>query len=199
MTGWVLPNKAALALAFALVSLSALGADGEGNDAYTIRRSDIPKDAPRFGDYPAERHGGANTVPDVRSDPRSRRYRTQLTNWGREKPNFAGHYILATWGCGTSCTEIAVIDAMTGKVFHPPGARTNFIGDVDHEVLADIQPGERRADFGALHYRADSRLLILIGMPDARAENRGISYFVWENDRLTRVRFIPKAPMPPGK
>jgi hypothetical protein len=188
-----------LALAFALASLPAFGADDEGYNAYTIRQSDIPKDAPRFRDYHTKLYAGSNALPDVRSDLRSRRYRTQLESWAREKPNFAGHYIVATWGCGTSCTEIAVIDAITGKVFHPPGARTNSIEDVHYEVLVEGKSGERRSDFGALQYRADSRLLILIGTPDGRVENHGISYFVWDNDRLTRIRFVPKAPSPHSK
>lgn len=181
------------ALAFVLVSLAAFGAvDSKGYDEYTIRSSDIPKDAPRFKDYPAKLFRGPDAVPDLRSDPRSRMYRTQLRGWATEKPNFAGHYILATWGCGTGCTQIAVIDALTGKVFHPPGARTNSVVDVHDELLVDGDSSPRRADFGALRYSADSRLLVLIGTPEARTENRGISYFVWENDGLRRVRLVQK-------
>lgn len=184
---------AVLALAFALVSLPAFGAvSDDGYDEYTIRPSDIPKDAPRLKDYPAVPYAGANAAPDVRTDPRSRMYRTQLRGWATEKPNFAGHYILATWGCGTGCTQIAVIDALTGKVFHPPGVRTNSVVNVHHELLADGDSSPRRADFGALQYSLDSRLLILIGTPEHRIENRGISYFVWENDALRRIRFVPK-------
>jgi hypothetical protein len=120
-------------------------------------------------------------------------YRTQLRGWAKEKPNFAGHYILATWGCGTGCTQIAIIDAITGKVFHPPGARTNSVVNVHHELLVAGESSARRADFGALRYSTDSRLLVLIGAPEDRVENRGISYFVWENDVLRRIRFVPKA------
>ena len=189
-----------LALALALVSLPAFGAmDDEGYDEYTIRPSDIPKDAPRLKDYPAKPYAGPNAAPDVRSDPRSRMYRTQLRGWAKEKPNFAGHYILATWGCGTGCTQIAVIDALTGKVFHPPGSRTNSIVNVHDELLVDGDSSQRRADFGALRYSASSRLLILIGTPENRVENRGISYFVWENDGLRRIRFVPKAGHPDKK
>jgi len=119
-------------------------------------------------------------------------YRTLLTGWATEKPNFAGHYILATWGCGTGCTQIAVIDALTGKVFHPPGARTNSVADVHEELLIDGDSSPRRADFGALRYSVDSRLLVLIGTPEERRENRGISYFIWENDSLRKIRFVPK-------
>jgi len=174
------------ALALVLGSPAAFGAD-------TIRLSDIPKDAPRSQDYPAKPYDGPNAIADVRSDPRSRMYRTQLRGWATEKPNFAGHYILATWGCGTGCTQIAVIDALTGKVFHPAGARTNSVADVHEELLVGGDSSPRRADFGALQYSVDSRLLVLIGTPEERAENRGISYFVWESDSLRRVRLVPKA------
>ncbi len=178
-----------LALAFALVALPAIGAR-EGGES-EVRAADIPKDAPRFKDYPAEPYSGSNAAPDIRGDPRSRRYRTQLRDWARERPNFAGHYILATWGCGTGCTEIAVIDAVTGKIFHPPGASTNQIANVDTDLLEDVSATPRRADFGALRYRVDSRLLILFGAPEGRAENLGISYFVWEGDNLKRIRLVP--------
>ena len=33
----------------------------------------------------------------------------------------------------------------------------------------------------------------LVGMPEERKENRGISYFVWENDAPRRIRFVPRA------
>jgi len=187
-------RRAFLALAFALVSLPAPGAaSDDGYDEFTIRASDIPKDAPRLRDYPATPYTGPHAAPDVRSDPRSKAYRTQLRGWATEKPNFAGHYILATWGCGTGCTQIAIIDALTGKVFHPPGVRSNSIADVHDELLLDEGSSPRRADFGALRYRADRRLLILFGMPEGRQENRGISYFVWEKDALKRIRLVPKA------
>ncbi|HEY8360739.1 MAG TPA: hypothetical protein VIL30_25050 [Ramlibacter sp.] len=179
-----------LALSLALALLPAFGA---GEDAQMIRSADIPRDAPRFEDHPAQPYAGANAPVDVGSDVRSRRYRTQLQNWAREKPNFAGHYIVATWGCGTGCTQVAVIDAASGKVFHPAGATVNYIMDVDPEVLVDIKDGERRADFGALHYRVDSKLLVVFGTPEGRAQNNGISYFVWEGDRLNRLRFVAKA------
>lgn len=183
-----------LALALTAGLLPAFGAVNQADDAPMIRESQIPRDAPRFEAYAATPYTGANAVPDVHSDPRSRQYQTQLRSWAREKPNFAGHYILATWGCGTGCTELAVIDAATGKVFYPPEARVNHIEDVDPDALVDIKEGDRRADFGAMRYRADSRLLIVFGTLNGRAENEGISWFVWEDDRLRRVRFVKIAP-----
>jgi hypothetical protein len=32
-------------------------------------------------------------------------------------PNFAGHFTVAVWGCGSNCVSYAVIDAITGAVY----------------------------------------------------------------------------------
>jgi hypothetical protein len=188
-----------LALAFALMSTAAFAVDDEGYNEYTIRPSDIPKDAPRFEDYPAKPYHGRNAAPDVRSHPDSRMFRTRLKAWAKEKPNFAGHYILATWGCGTDCTQISIIDARTGKIFFPSGARANAAVNVHHDLLGGGDIFQLWHGSGAVRYRADSRLLVLIGMPEESVKNRGISYFVWENERLRRIRFIPKAWYPESK
>ena len=45
---------------------------------------------------------------------------------------------------------------------------------------------------GGISYKVDSRLLIIIGMPEERVEDRGISYYVWEEDHLKMVRFVKK-------
>jgi len=182
-----------LVSAFVLVGVMALSAvDDEGYDEYTIRPSDIPKDAPRFEDYPAKSYRGGHVALDLRSHPDAMTYRTRLKAWAKEKPNFAGHYILATWGCGASCTHITIINVRTGKVFFPDGARTNLAVDTHHALLGNRDVFEVWSGAGTLRYQTDSRLLVLIGMPEENEENRGISYFVWENERLRRVRFIPK-------
>lgn len=202
LTWWsaLMPRHLWLLLVVSVFSLTATaGIDHEGYNEYTIRPSDIPKDAPRFEDYPAKVYRGANATPDLRSHPDSRMYRTQLKAWAKEQPNFAGHYILATWGCGTDCVQIAIINARTGKFFHPAGARSNHAVNVHHELLGPGGILDHWHGFGAVQYRPDSRLLVLIGMPGESVENRGISYFVWEKERLTRIRFVPKAWYPERK
>jgi len=86
---------------------------GDEYDEHTIRPSDIPADAPKFKNFPAEIHLGDNARLSFRSKV-AREYRTRLSQWAKEKPNFADHYILATWGCGTNCTQITIVDAKTG-------------------------------------------------------------------------------------
>jgi hypothetical protein len=73
--------------------------------------------APQFDDYLAR-----DTFPsppagvDLRSAPGARRYRTRLTEGAKEGPNFAGHYTVVEWGCGSPCWQFAIIDARTGQI-----------------------------------------------------------------------------------
>lgn len=171
-------------------TLVVAATDEDGYNEYTIRPSDIPPDAPKFEDFPAKIFSGQNALPDLRSNATARTFRSRLAQWAKEKPNFAGHYILATWGCGTDCTHIALIDARTGRIFHPPGATTNVAVNV-HDAL--LEESDLWHATGAVKFRPDSRLLILVGMPEESVTNRGISYYVWANDRLKRIRFVHKA------
>ena len=68
--------------------------------------------------------------------PEQRLYRTRIRNgvsigsdvWtgnldnqvGRKGPNFAGHFFVIRWGCGSQCVMMATVDAETGQVFEPP-------------------------------------------------------------------------------
>ena len=46
----------------------------------------------------------------------ARRSRTVLTEAAASGPDFAGHFTVVTWGCGTSCQTVAIIDETTGRV-----------------------------------------------------------------------------------
>lgn len=68
----------------------------EEYNEYTIGPEDIPLDAPKFEGFPASPYTGPNAKPDLHGNRESRTFRTQLVSWAKEKPNFAGHYILGT-------------------------------------------------------------------------------------------------------
>lgn len=56
---------------------------------------------PRFKDYPvAEKFNGPTARLIWKGE--ARMYRTRIREAAREQPNFAGHYIVASWGCGES-------------------------------------------------------------------------------------------------
>ncbi len=173
-------------MVFALAALApavARAADppsclGGGCDGGTILPDEIPADAPRFADYPAR------VVPITRPAPAKivgaqRWFRTRLREGAERGPNFAGHYTLATWGCGAGCVSWAVIDAVTGRVFDTSNMATTQNFNVADELAQHT-----------VQYRLDSRLLVVIGEINENPKMRGISYFVWTGAQLDRVRFI---------
>lgn len=54
-------------------------------------------------------------------------YRTRISDGMRQGANFAGHYALIGWGCGTSCKVYVVGDVITGRMFDFPLSGEEFI------------------------------------------------------------------------
>lgn len=113
-----------------------------------------PAEVPQYSDHPAARSftGRAATVRLVTAQ--DRKYRTRLLAAAGTSPNFAGNYILALWGCGTACTEGAVIDPKTGTISWLP----YFVVGCSFGLTCGDQVEPPQIEF-----RADSRLLILNG------------------------------------
>lgn len=44
-------------------------------------------------------------------------YRTVLKEGAKKGPNFAGHYTVVSFGCGTQCQDNWIIDATTGIIY----------------------------------------------------------------------------------
>ena len=74
-------------------------------------------------------------------------FRTVIRDAAGGRPDFAGHDILTSWGCGTTCLRTVAIDAATGRATWVPFTVSN--GPIG---LDDPRP-----------FRRDSRLLILRG------------------------------------
>lgn len=52
------------------------------------------------------------------SHPLAKQFKSVITdNYQSKNINFAGHYIVTTWGCGSSCEQGAMVDTRTGKVY----------------------------------------------------------------------------------
>lgn len=140
---------------------------------------------PTFRQYAARVEKIKNVKVNLRSHKNANMFRTNLRNAAKEGVNFAGHYILTTWGCGTNCTQSAIIDARNGRVFFPRelgGAGFGFC-----ELPDDTEPAV---------YQADSRLLVLSGFKggDLSVENApcGIYYLEWTGRNFKQVQFAEK-------
>ncbi|NHZ98174.1 hypothetical protein [Massilia sp. CCM 8734] len=148
---WRTGARAALAALLALVPASALA-------------------APRFGDFPVPAiHHGATARP-LLADAHSRNYATRLRRATAGKADFAGRYVLATWGCGASCIMSAAIDARTGAVSWLPFTVCCWDADVDTP----------------LEYKLDSRLLIVHGARDE--QGGGTHYYQFDGKRFAEIR-----------
>ncbi len=179
------PGIAAAMLAAPLTALACKGAPDDGSDEYTICPEHYPADAPRFEDYPAKPYTGQVAAVRWQADRESRMYRTMLKESTQgQRPNFAGHFIAAHWGCGAGCVTTKIIDVRTGKVFHPAVVETNSEVNLDDSFYEN----------GTLRYRADSRLFVLIGVPGEDEKRRGISFFEWTGTRMKLLRFVKVPP-----
>lgn len=120
------------------------------------------------------------------SHRKAKQFRTNLKEaLAAGKVNFAGKFIIAEWGCGSGCTQAAIIDAQTGKVFFP---------DVLWQVIAgSLTLGKREL----LEYNEESRLLIIAGYAgmnggDSDKFQHGIFYLEWTGTNFKLLKFTRK-------
>jgi len=72
---------------------------------------------PEPGDFPAgEAYDGPPAAVDFGPAPGSDMFRTRILDGVSSGANFAGHYRLISWGCGTACQEHAIVDLVTGEI-----------------------------------------------------------------------------------
>jgi hypothetical protein len=78
---------------------------------------------PQFEDFPVSAaYKGPHAPVDLDSNPEAQTYRTRLREGAKKPPNFAGHYVMVEWGCGTECTVYMMVDVKNGRVFDAPQA-----------------------------------------------------------------------------
>src|SRR5262245_24206398 len=73
---------------------------------------------PRFADYPEPKlYKGKVKRPVITAkiDTYTREKLRDMVG-SDEKANFAGHYHVAVWGCGSACVTGSIIEARTGAV-----------------------------------------------------------------------------------
>ena len=99
----------------------------------------------------------------------------------KDGPNFAGHYTIVRWGCGSDCRQFAIVDARTGTVYFP-----RELTQIDSGPYIGDDP---LASEESLQFRRDSRLLIAVGRRYVGEKDRGIGkyYYRWQNNKLKLI------------
>lgn len=84
--------------------------------AGVYKKYKVPYD---FSAYKVSVYKGKLAQPDFRTDTAAWEFRTQIRSQCKENGiNFAGHFTVVQWGCGTECSEFAIVDRITGHIYY---------------------------------------------------------------------------------
>ncbi|WP_322027095.1 hypothetical protein [Burkholderia sp. BCC1977] len=166
---------------FAALTLCA-GATWPATPSAVMSVSECP--TPSFERYPAR---AAHAPRTPARSPRlggkeARLYRTVIRDAFTQAANFAGHYRVAIWGCGTDCRNFAIVDKYSGATYTMPGVRA---------ISGVMGNDDERVDF-----RPDSALLIVSGCfnDDCDDSNAKAARFFYEWTG-TRLRPVGRCPL----
>jgi hypothetical protein len=160
--------------------------------------------SPRFEDYPIREVFSGTPAAPILASAEQRMYRPRIRNgawpgiettYGSWKnpvkhkgPNFAGHYFVIYWGCGSQCVMMATVDAKTGKVYDPPlsGAGSELYVPLDN--LSEME----------IDFRPDSSLLVLRNACRNFKDRKtcGMYYFNWKDSHFDLVKFVAARSVP---
>ena len=133
----------------------------------------------RFEDFAtAETLTGSRAVPVLRTKLQ-REFRSRILDGAKLPPNFAGHYRIVQWGCGSDCVDFVTVDLNTGDVYDPP------FNSLWVDAFTERWRGE-----GLIH-KVNSRLLVPEGCPSERC---GRFYYEWTGHDFKLLTYTKKAP-----
>lgn len=101
---------------------------------------------------------GAPKYPDYSFELEASRFQSVINKAVDSETNFAGHYTVATWGCGTDCFGYAVVDLLSGEVvtFNPANENYNISGlDISgrYMILNPVMSGQDKKYYKLSEYR----------------------------------------------
>lgn len=139
--------------------------------------------APNFEDFATTEEWKGPAPKVIIDNPNVRMFRTQFREAASQPPNFAGHYRIKIWGCGTQCLEAGMLDLATGRVIELPATEQRKSWEHWMVCYSAFQPS-------GIESRANSRLLI-VRCADVIGKDGGSylrsSYFVYENHSFKKV------------
>jgi hypothetical protein len=98
-----------------------------------------------FDKYPASNIFRGRPATPILDSRKAREYRTTIRYSAKRGPDFAGHYTIADWGCGSQCSNFVVIDAITGRVYVPPDNVSFSIGGPIYRLNSTLVVTEQLA------------------------------------------------------
>lgn len=132
-------------------------------------------EVPQFRDYPAVRTHYGPSAP-IKLAKEDMMFRTRLRAAAKKHPNFAGNFVLETWGCGTTCLMGAAINLATGRVVQIPFS------------ICCAKTGDPR--FNPIEFRPNSRLIIFAGLRNEE-ESMGAHYYEFDGHEFRFLITVP--------
>jgi hypothetical protein len=133
---------------------------------------------PRFADFRVStKFSGRNAKPILDKDAKV--FRTRIGIAAKQKPNFAGEFIVGSWGCGSECLSGVVINARTGRVYQIPFTVCCW----------SYEDASEPVDF-----RNNSRLIVFSGTRDERPTNTrdDLHYYEFKNGRFRYLKTLKR-------
>ena len=129
--------------------------------------------APKFTAFPATPFTGRAVPVQLLTDD-DRAFRSRLRDASVRPVNFAGEYVLTTWGCGTECVTGAAVNLRTGVVAHMSFTVNGWHGEGDN-----------------LTFKPDSRLLVAAGNINETGTIYGVHFFEFKDDVFKEIATVP--------
>lgn len=141
---------------------------------------------PTFSQYPAKVEKARAKAIDFRHSRGAETFRTRLTDGLRRGVNFAGHYVVVGWGCGTGCISGGIIDARNGRVYFPNAFHDIGVWYDDSGYIAE-----------PVKFRKNSRLFVISGISGDQEERNddkiwGDYYYELKGNGLGLIKFVPR-------
>jgi hypothetical protein len=126
---------------------------------------------PMFGEYPEPvAKLKVNAKPKLVSG-QDREFKTRIAAASNQGVNFAGHYVLSSFGCGAACVMAFALDKKSGEVTWLPFTVCCW-GNINN----DAEP---------LSFKKNSRLVIITG--SRNEQGKGIYYYEFKNSTFALV------------
>lgn len=173
---------------------------------FSVSATSAQEHVPQFDQYPVSSIFKGKPAEPILDTPEKRKFRTMIRQgiakgWGvhpngsygpeRPGPNFAGHYIVITWGCGSGCLDMVIADAITGRIYPPPLS----VGNIRDQKIAIPNLGLGWADF---YHREDSSLFVMKSCPGASGGFKynfsGTSYFTFGPSGFKLIKRVKCGP-----
>jgi hypothetical protein len=136
--------------------------------------SAVASATPQFRDFPAAFESGPSAP--LQWTKTTRLFRTRMAAAARKPANFAGHYVLASWGCGATCVAGAVVDKRNGAIFSLPFS------------ICCATP--KSASFRPIEFRPTSRLVVFAGLRNEQPP-MGAHFYAFDGSGFNFIATTP--------